>query len=181
MPDQSKPARICGSCTLCCKTLGVHALAKPAGSWCRHCDRKGGGCTIHDRRPDECRTFSCAWLEGLLPEESDRPDRLKTVLFEESGESSNERIIVFVEAHPGAADANARVQFLMRHFLDQGLTVVVRNADYVERRRLGEPALRDRIAADDPMRVRPSSRPPEVHERYVQMLVQRAAKPRGPA
>jgi hypothetical protein len=179
MTDPAKPARTCGTCTLCCKAVGVHALAKPAGAWCPHCERRGGGCRIYNERPGECRTFSCAWLDGLLPEESDRPDRLKVVLFEDSSERSNERIIVFVEAHPGAVNGSARAQFLQRHFLSQGCVVVIRNADYVERHQSGYPPLRDRIAADDPMRIRPESRSPEAHRKYVELLVQRSAKPPG--
>ena len=31
------PGRACGSCTLCCKTMGVDELAKPPGVWCQHC------------------------------------------------------------------------------------------------------------------------------------------------
>lgn len=179
MHEPAKPARTCGTCTLCCKAVGVHALAKPAGAWCPHCDRRGGGCAIYGERPGECRTFSCAWLDGLLPEDRDRPDRLKVVLFEDSSEGASERIIVFVEAHAGAVNGNARAQFLLRRFLDQGCTVVVRNADYVERHRAGEISLRDRIAADDPMRVRPQSRSPEAHRKHLELLVQRAAKPPG--
>ena len=177
MSDPAKPARSCGACTLCGKAVGVHALEKPAGSWCPHCVQKGGGCRIYDTRPGECRTFSCGWLDGLLPEEGDRPDRLKVVLFEDSSEASGERIIVFVEAHPGAVNGSSRAQSLMRQFLGQGVTVVIRNASYVERHRAGQLPLRDRIAADDPMRVRPESRSPEAHRKYLELLVQRSTKP----
>jgi len=166
---------------LCCKAVGVHALNKPVGSWCLECDRKGGGCRIYDQRPDECRTFSCAWLDGFLPDDGDRPDRMKVVIFQDSSEDPNERIVVFAEAHPGAVNGNARAQFVMQRFQSDGYSVVIRNANYVERHRPGYPPVRDNIAADDPMRSRPSSRSPELHQKYVQLLVQPATKPRGTA
>jgi hypothetical protein len=42
--------RACGDCTLCCKVMAIEALAKPAGSWCRHC-KPGQGCAIYAERP----------------------------------------------------------------------------------------------------------------------------------
>lgn len=91
------PARTCGSCTLCCKVMGIAALDKPRGRWCRHC-KPGKGCDAYDARPDECRTFSCLWLgEGFLGEEW-RPDRSKLVLYTEHGGA---RLVV--QTDPGAA------------------------------------------------------------------------------
>jgi len=180
MAEQATPARTCGTCTLCCKAVGVQALNKAVGSWCPECDRKGGGCRIYDQRPGECRTFSCAWLDGFLPDEGDRPDRMKVVVFQDSSEDPNERIVVFAEAQPGSASGNARAQFLLQRFLSDGYTVVIRNASYVERHQAGYPPLRVSIAADDPMRSRPQSRAPEAHQKYVQLLLQPDKKPGGP-
>ncbi|MGM4958232.1 hypothetical protein ACT4MK_23450 [Bradyrhizobium barranii] len=42
--------RACGDCTLCCKVMAIEALAKLAGSWCRHC-KPGQGCAIYAERP----------------------------------------------------------------------------------------------------------------------------------
>lgn len=73
------PGRACGSCTLCCKAVGVLEIAKPSGVWCQHC--KGGrGCTIYESRFSSCRTFYCQWMleKGLGPEW--KPDRAKFVL-----------------------------------------------------------------------------------------------------
>lgn len=73
------PGRECGSCTLCCKTVAVTELAKPAGIWCAHCLR-GNGCAIYDSRPTGCREFYCEWMlsERLGPEW--KPDRAKFTL-----------------------------------------------------------------------------------------------------
>ena len=71
-------SRSCGTCTLCCKTYANHELKKPEATWCVHA-RKKAGCAIHDKRPVECRAFSCMWLMGMLPEDA-RPDKVGVVL-----------------------------------------------------------------------------------------------------
>ena len=73
--------RTCGSCTLCCKTMSIPEIAKPAHRWCDHCTI-GKGCNIYCERPTPCREFECVWLQdtrGLL-DKSMRPDRIKVVL-----------------------------------------------------------------------------------------------------
>jgi hypothetical protein len=71
--------RECGDCTLCCKVMAIEELAKPAGSWCRHC-RPGRGCLIYPDRPVECRTFSCLWLINEHLDPRWKPSRSKLVL-----------------------------------------------------------------------------------------------------
>lgn len=90
MPDGTNvtagPARACGGCTACCKTHGLNKedtlgiFLKRPGEWCQYCD-KGRGCRIYGEpeRPNICRTFSCAWLDGNFYLE-DRPDRVKLVV-----------------------------------------------------------------------------------------------------
>lgn len=71
----------CGSCSLCCKLIGVPGLAV-AGKWCPHC-RPGalhGGCSIHEDRPEFCKGYHCFWRAEEWPDEL-RPDRSK-VIFE---------------------------------------------------------------------------------------------------
>ena len=58
----SESTRSCGSCTLCCKLLGVHALDKPPYQWCAHCVT-GAGCAIYAKRPFDCRAFHCMYVE----------------------------------------------------------------------------------------------------------------------
>ena len=72
----------CGECSLCCKLLGVAAIAKTAGAWCGHF-RRGGGCGIYADRPDACRTFQCLWTTSAGLDERWRPDRARLVLFTE--------------------------------------------------------------------------------------------------
>lgn len=96
----------CGSCTMCCKALGVQELHKPAAQWCQHC-KIGTGCKIYEARPPSCREFACLWLQSQ--ERADpsermapglRPDRCKVVI----AASTND---LFLQAlvDPGQRDA----------------------------------------------------------------------------
>ena len=77
--DKPAPGRSCGSCTMCCKVLGIKELAKPVGKWCSHCDI-GKGCKIYDTRPQECQTFHCLWLVDNRLADHWKPDRSKIVI-----------------------------------------------------------------------------------------------------
>ena len=74
------PGRECGSCSMCCKLLGIEELAKPSGVWCKHV-AQGKGCTIYDQRPGSCSSFNCYWLydANLGPEW--KPDKSKFVIW----------------------------------------------------------------------------------------------------
>ncbi len=81
IPAPTKPidGRSCGSCTLCCKVLGVPEVKKARGSWCIHCDR-GSGCRIYADRPQACRSFLCGWLTNRQFGPEWKPDRSKIVI-----------------------------------------------------------------------------------------------------
>jgi hypothetical protein len=55
--------RQCGPCNRCCDILEVAAVAKPVNELCKHWEA-GNGFTIYKQRPQMCRSFSCAWLQG---------------------------------------------------------------------------------------------------------------------
>ncbi|MCC6315206.1 MAG: hypothetical protein IT337_14475 [Thermomicrobiales bacterium] len=92
------PARDCGTCSLCCKLLGIGALGKPTGSWCPHC-APPAGCGIYESRPQECRDFACLWLESEALGEEWRPSRSKIVLYLVDGE----RLVAHVDVGSPAA------------------------------------------------------------------------------
>lgn len=71
--------KACGDCTLCCKVMAIEELAKPVGSWCKHC-KPGRGCLIYDDRPAECRTFSCLWLVNDQLDQRWKPNKSRFVL-----------------------------------------------------------------------------------------------------
>ena len=73
----SKPAPTsndCGECTVCCHSLLVKELNKPAGIYCEHCV-EGKGCAIYETRFQICRTFLCGWRQVPQLGEPWRPDR----------------------------------------------------------------------------------------------------------
>jgi len=105
--DEARPqARRCGPCSLCCSVLRVDELAKPAGIPCENL-QAGAGCGIHPSRPEICRSYRCAWLEGRF-EEPDRPDRLGALVdFLPRGGGLE---LVIVEARPDAFERSPRLQ-----------------------------------------------------------------------
>jgi len=93
MAMHSNAPRQCGTCTLCCKVLGIAALQKPAGSWCPHC-RPGQGCGIYEGRPEECRTFGCLWLADPQFPDEHKPERSKLVFVLEPNQG---RVIAYCD------------------------------------------------------------------------------------
>lgn len=57
----TKGQRQCGTCSLCCKVMGVPEVKKDH-EWCPHVALPGGGCKIYAQRPERCRDFHCQWL-----------------------------------------------------------------------------------------------------------------------
>ena len=70
-------ARQCGSCTLCCTTMGIAEIDKPERQRCPN--DSGEYCRIYESRPPSCRSFTCAWIRGVGTDD-DRPDKLGVVL-----------------------------------------------------------------------------------------------------
>ena len=71
--------KACGDCTLCCKVMAIEELARPASSWCPHCE-PGRGCLIYAARPTECRTYSCLWLLDDRLDQRWKPSKSRLVL-----------------------------------------------------------------------------------------------------
>lgn len=71
--------RGCGTCTLCCKVLGVESVGKEKGQWCAHC-RVGKGCSIYADRPDDCRAFNCVYVASEALGEHWFPARAKMIV-----------------------------------------------------------------------------------------------------
>lgn len=64
--------RTCAGCTLCCELLAIKAFDKAPGVLCSHCSADHG-CTIYEQRPEECRTFYCAYRTSTEFGEEWRP------------------------------------------------------------------------------------------------------------
>ena len=97
--------RTCGDCGLCCKLMGVSALAKAPHSWCGHF-KKGAGCGIYESRPQACADFSCYWLKAEGLDDRWRPDRARFILHREDG---GRRLVV--EVDPASPDAWRKAPF----------------------------------------------------------------------
>lgn len=86
MDSRASPHNACGTCTLCCKVMGIEEIAKPKDKWCPHCETSKG-CAVYESRPEACREWSCLWLrtqdepdpEHRMPSNL-RPDRTRVVL-----------------------------------------------------------------------------------------------------
>lgn len=89
----------CGGCGMCCKLMGVEALAKPPHAWCGHF-RKGAGCAIYVDRPTACADFACYWLKSEGLGEEWRPDRARFILHRED---QGRRMVV--EVDPASPEA----------------------------------------------------------------------------
>jgi hypothetical protein len=91
--------RECGSCTLCCRVLGVGKLQKPPGQHCQHCE-DNWGCLIYADRPNQCRDFNCGFLLMKDLAEAWRPAISKLIVVPDE-EARQMRVHVDPE-HPDA-------------------------------------------------------------------------------
>lgn len=74
--------RSCGTCSLCCFTMGVEELKKPPLKWCEHCKIGADhACTIYQDRPTSCSNFTCLWLTHPETPEEMKPSRTGVVLW----------------------------------------------------------------------------------------------------
>lgn len=95
-------ARTCGDCTACCTVMGVKSIDKPEGTPCSKLCK--AGCSVYAERPDDCRDFSCVWLQddGRVLRNMERPDRVG-VMFDVTQEGSKlGNALVARTVRPGA-------------------------------------------------------------------------------
>lgn len=115
----SENARTCGSCNVCCTSLEIKdgEFFKPADTECpaaRPPQPGTGRCAIYANRPEVCRIFRCAWLNGCFAEAHGafdvpaRPDHCG-IIFEEAqlGEDAPDgkkgtRVLLGYVVRPGA-------------------------------------------------------------------------------
>jgi len=59
--------RQCNECHHCCKWLFyvINDQVKHPGKPCFYL---GDGCTVYNKRPQSCRDYHCAYIQGILPE-----------------------------------------------------------------------------------------------------------------
>ena len=59
--------RKCNDCTVCCTVTRVPEFKKPEYVLCDYCC--GHSCTIYEKRPQSCKDFECAWLQGDMSDD----------------------------------------------------------------------------------------------------------------
>jgi hypothetical protein len=66
-PEPVHFERQCGDCNKCCKWLyyTINGHVKHPGKPCFYL---GDVCTVHEIRPQSCRDYHCAYIQGILPE-----------------------------------------------------------------------------------------------------------------
>ena len=70
--------RECGECNACCVWLKGDAYGHEFGKG-KPCNFLKNNCSIYETRPEVCKKYQCAWLQGLFPE-SLRPDKSKVLI-----------------------------------------------------------------------------------------------------
>lgn len=113
----------CGTCTMCCKLLGILEISKPKGEWCPMCE-KGKGCKAYEVRPPSCAGYQCMWLSS---QSSDRPldgrfrpDVTKVVITEQNNK-------VHVHCDPGYPSAwkTGEMGAFLERIDEAGIIVIV--------------------------------------------------------
>lgn len=143
------PGRACGTCVACCTILGVEVpgLSKAAGVMCQHCS--GSSCTIHDTRPQPCRTFFCLWRQVASMPDSLRPDRtgvMFTIEDNPAPQNPFERAFVIARAVNSIADFDRpEVQAALNVFMERGDLPVWLSFNHERRLLHPRPELRDAI------------------------------------
>jgi len=107
--------RACGDCMACCTVTHVPELNKPVGVTCKHCEK---GCSIYEERPNSCRAFACAWLQGDLADDM-RPEMIGVMFEKHAG------LVVALRPHKGAKWRTPDIERELRAaYVDKGVPVV---------------------------------------------------------
>ena len=105
----------CGDCTACCTLSVVPEINKRAWEKCTHC--VNNGCSIYEKRPQLCKDFECAYLQGGKDIKF-RPDKCGVMFVKRS-----ERIFsgILVPDTPISDTAKRQIS----SFKEQGYSVVM--------------------------------------------------------
>ena len=70
--------RECGDCNACCIWLKGESYSHEFGGG-KPCHFLKGNCSIYETRPEVCKTYQCAWLQGLFSENL-KPEKSKVII-----------------------------------------------------------------------------------------------------
>ncbi len=110
----SKPevvaGKTCGSCTKCCKVMGIPEIKKRPWEECPNVV-PGLGCNIYADRPRSCRQFICGWLLDPYMGPDLKPENCHVVFYQRS----EQHIVATCDAdYPDAWRAPNVIAFLHR-------------------------------------------------------------------
>lgn len=114
--------RSCGDCNACCVYPAVPEIGKPAGEACRFLGACGHGCTVYAQRPQNCRAYSCAWLEGHGAA-GDRPGDVGVLV--DRRDTQYGTVLVARALEPGGAETRAARKAIKRMSRDVGAVCLV--------------------------------------------------------
>lgn len=130
--------RQCGGCSLCCKSLPVPPLRKPAGKSCDY-QKFRKGCAVYRSAsmPPECRLWSCRWLVNDDAAELSRPDRSHYVIDvmpdyislrdNTTGELINIQVVqIWVDPRHRDAHRDAALRRWLQRRAEQGIAALIR-------------------------------------------------------
>lgn len=107
----------CGDCHACCVYSYVKEISKPPNVKCKY--RDNNGCTIYNKRPQECREYSCLWLAEINVPQHLRPDKCNVIFDQAIGCSYYYGYEIIKDAHK-----NEEIQTLIGKILQAGYPVV---------------------------------------------------------
>lgn len=125
-------ANNCGTCTLCCRVMGIKedGFVKKGGTWCDHCD-KGVGCKVYETRPVSCRTFECLWLASQKVERMRmpleyRPDKTHVVMrIDVDPETKISTLVAFCDKSAPLAWQEEPMSHFFAWYVKRGVRVIV--------------------------------------------------------
>lgn len=109
-PAVAAAGRSCGDCAMCCKLPEIAEMDKKAGDWCRMCSTRQS-CDDWDKRPQQCRSFFCHWMENPGLGEEWRPSKARFMIM---GKDGGRTMLVVVD--PDRPDAWKKQPYL-NHFM----------------------------------------------------------------
>jgi hypothetical protein len=94
--------RACDLCTECCGRFGL--ADSKTRTRCK--SQSALGCKIYSSRPQSCRAFRCAYLDGIGP----KPSKSKVIIYERDSEEYG-KILVFQPNSNFAVEDTARMVY----------------------------------------------------------------------
>lgn len=120
--------RKCGGCTECCTAIEVEPLGKGQNEKCKK--DTGHSCRIYATRPECCRAFTCAWLQGAIPK-AHRPDKTGVVIWATLmlGTGGEQMVVARADVRPAMLRVHRQTMRYLRELSEQLPVQIIRGDD----------------------------------------------------